>query len=311
MSEQPLDYLAATDRLLELLDEAEGDYFGARLMRRGLMRQRERAYLDRLNTIQPSIETLDLALLPHEEPWKGAEVSLLATILSSLQEAVLAIAQSVRERPTLHGPITADIQEAVRLRVEFALPGSLRLRLVPASPELQQASLFDEGQETLLDESIRTLLAILESSVEADLASILERLASVGPRAATHLSNLTSALDRGNASLAVGWRSQRDSRSVRFDRAQSVRLGSVLKQVTTSEREVVVQGRLVGGSLIRRVFELETEDGSVLSGKVDEEVLGSIEELFGDECTAELIVTEASLPSGEIRETYRLRRLTP
>jgi hypothetical protein len=55
---------------------------------------------------------------------------------------------------------------------------------------------------------------------------------------------------------------------------------------------------------------LETDDGTVLSGKVDEAVLPYVEELFGSECTAELVITAASLPSGEVRETYRLRRLT-
>jgi hypothetical protein len=310
VSDRPLDYLAATDQVLESFGGLEHEYFGAALMRRGLERQRERVILDRLGAMQPSSEALDLALFPQFQPSGGVEVSLLSSVLSSLQEAVLAIAQSVREEPTLHGPVTANIQEAVRLRVQFALPGSLRLRLVPASPDLQQATLLDDDQETLLDESVKSLLGLLESTVDANVDAILERLAAVGPRAATHLVTLTSALDRGNAGLGLGWRSPHDTRSVRVSRAQSVQLNAVLKQVTTAERELIVQGRLVGGSLVRRVFELEIGDGTVLSGKVDETVLGSIEDLFGSECTADLIVTEVSLPTGETRESYRLRRLT-
>lgn len=310
MTEQPLDYLAATDRLLELFDDLGDEYRGATLMRRSLVHQREKAFLSRLSTVQPSAEALDLALLPLQESQRGAEVSLLSGVLASLEEALVALAQSIRERPTLHGPITTDIQEAVRLRVQFALPGSLRLRLVAASPELQQPSLFDDAEETLLEESISALVDILESTAETDIGVVLERLAAAGPRTATHLTALTSALERGNAALALGWRSRRVTRTVRFDRAQSIQLSEVLQQVATAEREVVVRGRLVGGSLVRGAFELETEDGSILSGRVHEGALSAVEALFGSECTAELIVTESSLPSGEIRETYRLLRLT-
>jgi hypothetical protein len=81
--------------------------------------------------------------------------------------------------------------------------------------------------------------------------------------------------------------------------------------MTTTERSLVVSGRLVGGSLVRRTFEIELEDGTVLAGRADETVLSTLEELFGHECTAHLIATEAVLASGETKDAYHLLRLEP
>jgi hypothetical protein len=59
------------------------------------------------------------------------------------------------------------------------------------------------------------------------------------------------------------------------------------------------------------MFEVELDDGTVLSGRADESVLPTLEELFGHECTAHLLVTEAVLASGETKDAYRLQRLEP
>jgi hypothetical protein len=235
---------------------------------------------------------------------------LLSTVLGELQGALNAIAQSLRERPTARGPITAGIQESVRLNVAFALPGSLRLRLVPSEPALQQL-MVTEDEDTLLEESVDSLVGLLASADVDDREDLLQRLASLGPRTAGHVSSLSSALDRGHANLGLGWRSRRRTQSVLFTREDARRLSALLRAMETTERSLVVSGRLVGGSLIRGMFEVELDDGTVLSGRADESVLPTLEELFGHECTAHLLVTEAVLASGETKDAYRLQRLEP
>lgn len=310
MTEQSLDFLAATDETLSLFDTVEpGAYFGVELMRRGMQRQRERLLLDRLGSAPRFEQALELELRQSNTE-AGAEAALLANVLGSLQEAILAVAQSLRERPTLHGPVTAAIQDAVRLRVAFALPGSLRLRLIPADPESQHSLFEEEEEESLLSLSMSSLLEVLESATRENREDLLQHVASLGPRASLHLGALSSALDRGNARMAIAWRSPRAVNTVRLDRSDAQRLNSILQEVRSAERELVVSGRLVGGSLVRRTFEIELDDGSILSGKADEQVLPVIEELFGGACTAELLETETSLPSGETKEAFRLVRLT-
>ncbi|HCG02760.1 MAG TPA: hypothetical protein DEV93_19720 [Chloroflexi bacterium] len=312
MSEHPLDFLSATDEVLSLFDDApRGKYFGVDLMRHGLQRQREDTLLRRFAANGVSAEALEVELRQGAELRGGAEVSLLASVLASLQEAVLAMAQSLRDRPTLHGPVTSEIQDAVRLKVAFAVPGSLRLGLTAAEPELQRSILEEDGDAPLLERSVDSLMGLLASSVANDREDVLQQLASFGPRVATHVAALSGALERGHARIAIAWRSEGRRRTVRLDRGDALRLHELLLQFETTDREMVVRGRLVGGSLVRRVFELELDDGSVMSGKTDETALGMLEELFGQECTAHIVATETSLPTGEVKEAYRLQRLSP
>jgi hypothetical protein len=311
MTDQPLDLLASTEQLLTLLDEApRGDYFSVDLVRRSIERQRDDLLIRRFGQVAVADEVIDLDLRPARVAESGAEVGLLSTVLAELQGAVTAIAQSLRERPTTRGPITAGIQEAARLNVAFALPGSLRLRLVPAEPVLQQLLRANEG-ESLLDDSLDELVGLLDAAGADDREDLLQRLASIGPRAAGHVASLSAALDRGETALGLGWRSPHQQRTVFFKREHAQFLASLLRTMESTERTLVVRGRLVGGSLVRRTFELELEDGSLLSGPADEDAVDTLEELFGQDCTAHLLVTEARLASGETKEAHRLQRLEP
>jgi hypothetical protein len=89
-------------------------------------------------------------------------------------------------------------------------------------------------------------------------------------------------------------------------------LSRTLERVEETTREVVYTGRLVGGSLVHRTFELEPEgeDGGLVAGKIVEEVLRDLEALFGRTCTARIEVREATMPSGETRESHLLRQLS-
>ncbi len=311
MSDQPLDYLAATDELISLFDELPpGEFFGADLMRNSMIIQRDRLLSRRFSLVEAHEEVIDLEIRQPNQA-AGAEASLLSTVLAELQEAVLAIAQSLRERPTLRGPVTADIRAAVGLNVAFALPGSLRLRLVPAEPVLQSLLPLGDGERSLLGESVETFLNVLDTASSGEEERLLEQLAAVGPRASGHLASLSSALSRGSANMGVGWRSRQSRRSLTFSRSDAQRLSVLLHGMETSERTHVHQGRLVGGSLVRRTFELELDDGTVISGRADEDVLPMLEELFGQDCTAQVLVTETRLASSETKEAYRLQRLDP
>lgn len=303
------DELLAVEQALAAFEKAPtGEYFGAQLMQTGLERRRGQILARRLEDVPQSAEALDLMLLPSAHSERGVDVSVVATVLTALQETIQALAQSLKERPTSRGVVPVEIQEAVRLRVSFALPGSLDLRLVPAAPTRQQP-LFADGEETLLQLSVDAFLSVLDAAVAGDQANLLHQIATFGPRATTHLESLTGMLSKSDSAAVFRWRSHRTVRSSQVTSSQSAAFNTVLKQVQLSTREQVLTGRIVGGSLARRVFELELPDGSLLTGKAEEDVLDTLEERFGQDCTATIQVSETRLPSGETREAFLLKTL--
>jgi len=253
-----------------------------------------------------SEESLDLGLTRTGQQ-VGAEVGLLAGLLGAFQESVTAIAQSVRRRPTARGLVPADIQALVRLRVAFALPGSLTLRLVPERSQDELA--VDEGG-SLLEQSVETLLAIL-AGIEVDENASLAAIAQAGPRASGHLATLANIIQRNEADVSFRWRSRRGLRRAAFSPSQATRLSTLLEAVEQEERDRVYSGRLVGGSLVRGTFELELDDGSIVSGRVGDDLLEQVEAYFGKECTAAVHIRETKLPAGDTKEHVDLLELRP
>lgn len=292
---------------------AAGEYFGVRLMREGLERKRSLVAAE-------SAGVLDLVLASEEEGAVGDEISLIGRVLNSLQESLASIAQVLEGEPTSRGLIPASIKDLVALRLVATAPGSLQMRLVPAHPEtesdLPQMSLGSEGEDEdvvpLVDRSVDRLIRLLAHRPDDEDEELLQDLAEVGPRTTTHLEELSKALYEGGASASLSWRSSHCARQTLFTRSDSKLLTAKLGEVHETAREMVVTGRLVGGSLVHRRFELEPtgEAQGLIVGTVAEGALPSLELLFGQTCTATIDVREATLPSGETRESHFLRSLS-
>jgi hypothetical protein len=94
-------------------------------------------------------------------------------------------------------------------------------------------------------------------------------------------------------------------------REAAKQLTDVLEATEEESREFIYTGRLVGGSLVGRTFELELdgEERSVIAGKVVEGALGDVERLFGQPCTARMEIREARHSSGETSESHTLKHL--
>ena len=279
-------------------------FFGVGLMREGLMRRRSQL-------LEEIAGVLDLAITRDEYAGTGAELGLVASVLAALQDALASIAQVVAGAPTARGLIPASIKSEVELRLAAAAPGSLNLRLIPASPS--QPPLFPDQRESLLDLSVNRLVSLL-SVADQDRDALLTNVAELGPRVAAHIQLLTGALTDHAATASIAWRSDVLERSVVIDAAGARELREVLRSVQASSRDVVYTGRLVGGSLVRRTFELELEldpsEATVIAGRVDDDALDDLEEHFGEHVTATVVIRESRLPSGETKETHLLRRLS-
>lgn len=294
------------------------EYFGVQLMRDSLVRRRE-------TIVGEAAGVLDLVLSSDDPRTTGDEISLVARVLEALQESLASIGQVLAGEPTSRGLIPSGIKDLVALRIAATAPGSLQLKLVPAHPEIEvkqpQASLLEsaqssqegEGEEEapLLDQSVDRLIGLL-SRASGNTEELLHDLAYVGPRTTSHIQDLTKALNEADANVSLAWNSAHCQSEATFGRSASRALGETLDAVKEDSREVVATGRLVGGSLVHRTFELEPagEEQSLVAGKVAEDALPSLELLFGQTCTAHMEVREARLPSGETREAHFLTALS-
>ena len=224
-------------------------------------------------------------------------------MLASLQDSLASIAQVMAGKPTARGLIPAAIKESVELRVAIARPGSLSLQLVPAAPI--QEPLFEDGDESLLDLSVGRLLSLL-GHADGDRSVLLADIADLGPRVTAHVQTLSNLLAENQANASLRWRSQALEKSAVLDMRGATELRRVLREVEETTRDLVYTGRLVGGSLVRRTFELELEleppETTVIGGRVAEGALADLEELFGQHVTAVIVVRESRLRSGETRD---------
>ncbi len=294
------------------------EYFGVQLMRDSLVRKREAI-------VSEAAGVLDLVLSSDDPRTTGDEVSLVARVLEALQESLASIGQVLAGEPTSRGLIPSAIKDLVSLRIVATAPGSLQLKLVPAHPETDigqsQTSLLDpveasqdeedEEEAPLLDRSVDRLIGLL-GRAPGNTEELLQDLAYVGPRTTSHIQDLTKALNEADANVSLAWHSAHCRSEATFSQSASRALGETLDAVKEESRDVVATGRLVGGSLVHRTFELEPagEEQSLIAGKVAEDALHSLELLFGQTCTAHMEVREARLPSGETREAHFLTALS-
>jgi hypothetical protein len=303
VADPPKD-LQSIDAALASIDPAQsGEYFGVQLMRQSLEQRRDQLLAEAYGSLQ-------LRLTREGPAGSGAELSLVAGVLDSLQESIASIGQVIAGQATKRGLIPAAIKEEVELRVLAAQPGSLNLQLVPVAPT--QEPLFDDEEGSLLELSMDRLLSLLSrGGGDPDL---LQEVADLGPRVTTHVHDLAKVLAESDAAASLQWQSQNRDIAASVNTSDAVQLREILREVETENRELVFAGRLVGGSLVRGTFELELDDAgaekTIIAGRVDEDALADLERLFGHWVTARVEVRASRLRSGETRESHLLQGLS-
>lgn len=234
------------------------------------------------------------------DPVQGHQVAagFLGDFLRSVQDLVHAVAQVVVGQPTRRAPVPGSIVASSRLSVlpDF-VPGSFGFRVrLPREDEL-------ELLPGALDEN-RRAMALVGDIVgdrisEESLAELLSH-----SRVKSHYGRLVALLSAQNADVCVRTRANPHGSRVSAKRARERREWLDLLQTTT--RTVTLEGRLVGGSIERRRFELVAQDGSY-AGTVSEQAAGQMQRLhWGDSVQALLRVTtvEHEEMAGEPTEQY-------
>jgi hypothetical protein len=298
----PQDELRRIDELLARRGAADAEPLGVALTFDSLSRRRDQLH-GRL-----SDQDLHLAL---RRPGRstGGETSFLADVLGALQDSIASVAQALSVGATRAAPIPAHIRDAVELRVVSAAAGSLDLRLAAAYPSDQMPLFHEASAPPLLDAAVERVLRVLDHAT-SERDEVLSEIADLGQRATNHLDALSRSLANAEASALVEWRTPRTSVTTSIDAHAASLLHDVLSEVHEEARTHTVVGRLVGGSLPRRTFELELPDESVIRGKVAEEALASLGQFsLGERCSAELETRLISLSSGEMKESHQLLSL--
>ena len=216
---------------------------------------------------------------------------MVGGVLTSLQESVASIAQAIGGERTSRGLIPAAIKDAVELRLLGARRGSLSLELVPVRKEMQQP-LFEDSEESLLEVTVERFLGLMSGR-----SDLLQDAADLGPRATSHIAELSKCLAReAQATASMTWELASIGRQL-VDAERAAELRHVLKEVNTSTNTIHLKGRLVGGNLVRGTFELEAEDRAhAVAGSVDQPILVILEEMhLGQVVEADLEVRRSRL----------------
>jgi hypothetical protein len=156
---------------------------------------------------------------------------------------------------------------------------------------IAEPPVFDQAVALVLDVIERTGASTGEGSSNDE---VLELIAGIGSRAHHHLRDLASTFASVDAAARITFNPKAaPQRTVTLRRTGAERLRRVLDETDVIESEIAVTGRLAGASTIHDNFELETADGTVLSGKVDEPLRPRLRDYFDTDCTATLRVRTA------------------
>jgi len=161
---------------------------------------------------------------------------------------------------------------------------------------------------SILERSVERLLDFFTEAARSR-EEMLGAISEMGPVSAAHLRRLSDVIASSVTETRLVWRSPQMTRETTVPPELAREIHEFLGRVEEVEREVKLAGRLVGGSLVRRRFELELPDEQVVSGTVEVDALRDLEALsLGTACTATIIEATVSVPGGGSRQTRPVGR---
>jgi hypothetical protein len=307
----PREIAAELLELRSLLDRYStnelGNYPALSLTRQALER--------RVTLLQEALQAAETGTLNFRidgDPVIGNSIKadFVARILTNLQESLAAVGQALQVGATARGVIQHEIREATGLRLAGTFAGSFGL-ILEGPPQVEELPLLDimGRAPSVFEQAVLSLLDILEASNNEDYEqAITSKISPLGPRALGHIKSLSQTIEESAASTELVWRRPAaEPRRAIFARSGAARLVAALASIERTERVVKIRGRLVGASMISGRFELETESGTVLRGRVDAPLLELVPARFNHECHVTLNVTiSRSTIAGEESEDYTL-----
>lgn len=242
------------------------------------------------------------------------ELETLGPFLDELQETVSSIGQALRGSATAFSSIPMDIREETALSFTASKPGSVVLSLrAPSDPRPQEELPFpdlDEKSKPLSVAAMERLISLarLAKSNAVESEALVEDIYPLGARTYKHLNTLVRIIAEKEISADLTLRAPVEGEHHgSLTAASARRIHEVLKRTRVAEESSEITGQLRGVSSIRNAFELATPEGSVISGKVREDLVPSLRSWYERPVIATLEVTVTrSLTTGAEKRRYLL-----
>lgn len=280
--------LAEVSKLREEIERAGETDLSARLELHAI-RGLEEQMISELRAAEFAASGADLEMTLIGEPVKGSEIfaGFLGDVLRTFQDLLNAVAQVFSGAPTSRAPVQRNIIVETRLRVLTFQPGSFGVRLrLPSRAETGE--LFEP-------QSREVLVSVCESLTEPTPSTNSSELLS-HPRVKSHYAKLTQLLAKEAADATFRYAS--NPHGVVLSASKAREKNEWLDLLQTKEDIIQIEGRLVGGSLEKRRFELQGGE-TTYSGRVSEEAVRKMKGLaFGSLVNARLKILTTEHETG-------------
>ena len=284
--------LRALNRRLGELDEAYKNgqsllasrpgSFAAELSLKSLRQMQERLQDERVELVKHRLnERITVALNGSQFADHSASLGRLGIFLIRLQKLYSSIAQAITTGPRQRGPLSREILHNTDLRFADVFPSSFGMELFVKSG-------FDMFGDSIAVSSLQTLFNLLNATNrEQEIARLS---AELGQRSVAHLRHVLTDMATSDAGIKLNWV---DSGGTEYGWAANKEQISHLRQNVSrfqqrQASEQIVQGVLIGASLLRDRFELMATSNEIVEGKVTRSAKPKLREFFGRTCLVTL-----------------------
>jgi hypothetical protein len=248
-------------------------------------------------------EEFIVTMHPNLLPSGYISVRELTVILGGLQNLTDSIANTLYNQPSEKGKIPLEILERNSLILKETRAGSFKAVL--ELPHSEQGS-FDEPVQT---ETITELFSLFSASDVPD--HLTETISSLGPRALRYYKEWTKSLKELNTSVDIEWLSSyKEPSKISISSHKAESIYDILSNFSeTSEEEVEVHGRLTGANVRTKSFEIVTNIGEKISGRIMPDAIAPVACFeLSTKCIAELLkVTTTYASNGKQKVSWTLK----
>ena len=247
-------------------------------------------------------EEMILTMHPPDLPSGQIPVRTFTFVLGGLQNLSDSIANTLFNQPSEKGKIPQDILEQNEFILRETKAGSFKAVLEVKHPE--QYTLDEPIQSQIIGE----LFKLLESSDVPD--QLAELISQLGPRTLRNYIEWTKSIKELNTSIELEWTSSyRPPSRISLNVEKAERIFKTLSDFSdTTETEVKITGKLTGANVRIKNFEIVTDEGEKITGRISKDALEKIENSgLNKKCEADLLKVTVIGPANREKVSWTLR----
>ncbi|NNN19410.1 MAG: hypothetical protein HKL84_06095 [Acidimicrobiaceae bacterium] len=263
----------------------------------------------------------EMTLTGSEIHNSSVDVAFLGKLLSTLQATVNAVGESiVTGNPTTNRRFKSNILEQANMRLVGTHSGSFVMGMAgPTGRDIQLSFEDNEDNEDneedlavpIFDEAIKKVLDVLDAAEnDVDSQNLPTAISDLGGhRPLKRMIDFASVLAASNVDIIAVDRSpfRAYARECRLSASGAHRLQKVLARTHLTTERISMQGRLTGIRWKSGIFDLDTEDRGIVTGKIPIELRREVRDVFDSlvNVVIERTITQTEV-EGESKTLYRL-----